>query len=223
MGFRFRKSVKVGGVRLNFSKSGTSVSIPGTGISYKPSKNKNCKKKASNTSVNVSKNPVINNTNSMFDKFNLTFKEAELLTFLIDNKNNLEETFTLHDVACLGYVSTNTYYNHLYNKGLLTKPIRGKYALNTQMLECVAKDWQDKQDAIARFNAERERVALERKEKQRKLAAWVCKALWLPMIILGCLIALVEPMTGFISIAAGVFEKVYSKKYFNTHRHINFM
>ena len=55
MGFRFRKSVKVGGVRVNFSKSGvgysvgtkgaritktangrtrTTASIPGTGISY---------------------------------------------------------------------------------------------------------------------------------------------------------------------------------------------
>lgn len=107
MGFRFRKSVKVGGVRLNFSKSGTSVSIPGTGISYKPSKKKN-KKKSNYRNQNVVMNP----------------------------------------------------------------------------------------------------------EDGWKLLAWTCRIFWLPMVILGCLLGIVEPTIGGICIVTGVFEKIWSKKYF---------
>lgn len=102
MGFRFKKSVKVGGVRLNFGKRGTSVSIPGTGISYKPSKKKN-KKKSNYRNQNVVMNPEL---------------------------------------------------------------------------------------------------------------AWTCRALWLPMIILGCLFVVIEPTIGGICIVIGVFEKIWSKKYF---------
>lgn len=206
MGFRFKKSVKVGGVRLNFGKRGTSVSIPGTGISYKSPKSKN-RKKTSNKTVSVPKNPVINNTGSMFDRFNLTLKEAELLTFLIENENKLGNAFTLHDVSCLGHVSTNTYYNHLHDKGLLIKPTRGKYALNTQLIENVAQEWQNMLD-------ERARIEAEEREKQWRNVAWLCRISWIPMVVLGCLLTLVDPMTGIVGIIIGVFEKIWSKKYF---------
>lgn len=203
MGFRFRKSVKLGGVKMNISKRGVGFSIPGTGLSYTPSKSKTRKKKSSSTHTSVSKNPVINNTGSMFDRFNLTLKEIQLLTFLIDNEDKLENEFTVHDVSCLGHVSTNTYYNYLYDKGLLIKPTRGKYALNVQLLENVAQ--------------EHARITAEKKEKKWRNLAWVCRITWIPMVVFGGLLNFAEPVNGITGVAIGIFEYLWSKKYFKEH------
>ena len=213
MGFKFRKSVKLGGVNLNFSKRGMGFSIPGTGLSYTPSKSrskKKRKKKINAVNASVSKNPVINNTGSCFDKFNLTLKEMELFLFILNNKDNLQEEFSQHDVACLGHISTNTYYNNLYNKGLLKKPSKGKFSLNMQLIEDVAKEWQDAQDEIAL-------LAAEKKEKTWRTVAWVCRICFIPMIIFGILYALIDTATGITSIAIGIVEFIWSKKYFKEH------
>ena len=58
----------------------------------------------------------------------------------------------------------------------------------------------------------------EMKKTGCKTLAWICRILFIPMIILGLLVSLVEPSFGLGSIIIGVVEFVYSRKYFKRHK-----
>ena len=47
-----------------------------------------------------------------------------------------------------------------------------------------------------------------------KLLAWVCRICFIPMIFLGILCLLVEPILGLVTIGIGTLEYIYNKNYF---------
>lgn len=51
-----------------------------------------------------------------------------------------------------------------------------------------------------------------------KILAWICRICFIPMITLGLLVCLVEPVFGLISIGIGILEFVYSRNYFKKHK-----
>lgn len=51
-----------------------------------------------------------------------------------------------------------------------------------------------------------------------KILAWACRIIWLPMILLGALLVLVEPTVGIMAFVAGVFEFMYSHQYFKKNK-----
>lgn len=51
-----------------------------------------------------------------------------------------------------------------------------------------------------------------------KMLAWICRICFIPMIVLGLLVCLVEPVFGLISIVIGILEFAYSKNYFKKHK-----
>ena len=231
MSLRFRKSINLGGgVRVNFSKSGvgysfgtkgaritktakgrtrTTLGIPNTGLSYITESNNKSKKNAK-SNIKLTKN-TMNMGNNMFSKFNLTEKELELIEFVLKNEKDLEEGFSIHDISCMGCVISNTYYNKLYDKGLFLKPSRGKYELNKELLAKLVKEKEEEQKRI-------EELERKRREKRTKNLAWVCRICFVPMIVLGLLYLLVEPMTGLFSIGIGIIEFLYSKNYFKKNK-----
>lgn len=58
----------------------------------------------------------------------------------------------------------------------------------------------------------------EMKKVGYKILAWVCRICFIPMIILGLLVCLVELVFGLISIGIGILEFVYSRNYFKKHK-----
>ena len=239
MGFRFRKSINLGGgMRINLSKSGvgysfgtkgyrvtktakgrtrTTIGVPNTGLSYVTESSSNKKKSATKVNKTIKTNEKTIEDN-MFSKFDLTEKEIELFSFVVENSGNLSEEFSIHDVSCMGCVVSSTYYNKLYDKGLFLKPSRGKYGLNIKLLENLAKEKEEKE----RLERERlENLAKEKEEKKKKnkilghmISAWMCRIFFIPTIVIGLLVSLVEPETGLTSVAIGIIEFLYSKNYF---------
>ena len=138
---------------------------------------------------------------NVLEKFNLTEKEVELLDFVIHNNDSFAEEFSIHDVSCLGYVTTKTYYDNLYNKGLFLKPSRGKYSLNIELLE-----------RLARQAEEREKELKEQRKKKRMIFSLVWIILAIPQIIFGLLLCIVEPITGCLSIGIGIVELFVARK-----------
>ena len=224
MGMRFRKSKKIGGLRINLSKGGigfsvgtkgarytkkanggtrSTLSIPGTGISYVKDSSK---KKHNNSGVKATQGsdcrthtpyfafslvlkvagiimitlsalitlalPPVGivgiaigilelfgskslkkkgiqqaieeaepEEENLLKQFNFTQKELELFEFLV-NKNN-KDIFQIHDISVQGFVTTKTYYENLFNKGLLIKPKKGYYSLNVELLKEIFKNKSD--------------------------------------------------------------------------------
>ena len=58
----------------------------------------------------------------------------------------------------------------------------------------------------------------EMKKVGYKILAWFCRICFIPMIILGLLVCLVELVFGLISIGIGILEFVYSRNYFKKHK-----
>lgn len=131
----------------------------------------------------------------MFRKFNLSEEEFKLLRFVL-NLGEAENEFNQHDISCKGCVVSSTYYNNLYKKGLFTKPNRGKYKLNIELIERLAEE-----DA-------------KRKERDTKRMAHICRICFVPMIVLGFVGMFVEPAFGFVCMCIGAIEFVYSKSCF---------
>lgn len=227
MGLRFRKSFGKGPFRVTISNKGvstsvgvkgaritkkangkisTTVGIPGTGLSY-TSTSKSNKKKSNTTNIKSKSNSqTIKEPVNMFSKFNLSKKELELFDFLINNNFLEKEEFTIHEVSCLGCVMTATYYNNLYNKGLLLKPNKGKYALNKTLLNKMVEEEELRKKKIA----EEEKL---RKERREKILKTVCKYCFIPMLTLGMLYSFVDIATGLFYIGIGLLEWRYYKKH----------
>lgn len=203
MGIRFSKSINLGGgARINLSKNGfgysigangaritrtskgrtrTTLSIPNTGLSYVT---ESSKKKNKNTTKKVKENKTIKvdkemENDNMLSKFNLTENELELLNFVVNNVESLNEEFSMHDISCKGCVISNTYYNKLYDKGLFLKPSRGKYSLNVELLEKLAKEKQEKDMELERIAKEKAERKMKNKERNKK----IFKVCFIPMMI----------------------------------------
>ena len=58
----------------------------------------------------------------------------------------------------------------------------------------------------------------EMKKVGYKILAWVCRICFIPMIILGLLVCLVELVFGLISIGIGILEFVYRRNYFKKYK-----
>lgn len=243
MGFRFRKSVSFGPFRMNLSKSGvgysvgvkgaritktvkgrtrTTLSAPGTGISYvsESSKKKGNKNKMNNyqsktKEVHYAATVGDYDVSNIFNKFELSDKELLLLSFISEHYTEFNNEFSIHDISALGHITTTTYYNNLYDKALLLKPSRGKYSLNVALINKLAEEEMQKQKAIKeerlrKENAEAElrlkqqeeyeaaRKELEEKKKIKKakndkITAYMSKFILVPLlVILGLLFILVE-------------------------------
>lgn len=194
MGFRFRKSISCGPVRINLSKSGigysvgvkgaritkkanggtrTTLSVPGTGISY-VSDSKKGRKKIMNSNTNKTKMKEVSytatsaegyNVNNIFNKFELSDKEMLLLSFISQNYQQFNNEFSIHDMSALGHISTATYYNNLYDKALLLKPAKGKYALNIKLINKLANEEIERQKIAE--EVKRQRI-IEEEENKRK-------------------------------------------------------
>lgn len=254
MGFRFRKSVSLGPVRVNFSKSGigysvgvkgarvtkkanggtrTTLSVPGTGISYTTDSKKG-KRKTMNNNTNKSRMKEVSyaatspdgyDVSNIFNKFDLSDKEMLLLSFISQHYEQFNNEFSIHDISALGHISTTTYYNNLYDKALLLKPVRGKYALNTALINQLANEEIERQKRVAEIEKQKqaaeierqkalEKAKLEKKEAERKALAWICRILFIPMILLSLMIAIVQPLIGILGIGIGIIEFIYQKNYF---------
>ena len=48
----------------------------------------------------------------------------------------------------------------------------------------------------------------------RKILAWMCRILFVPMVILGLLLSIIQPTIGIVSIIVGIIEFTYSHRYF---------
>lgn len=48
----------------------------------------------------------------------------------------------------------------------------------------------------------------------RKILAWICRILFVPMVILGLLLSIIQPTIGIVSIIVGIIEFTYSHRYF---------
>ena len=147
---------------------------------------------------------------NMLSRFELTEKELQLLMFVINNIEVLGESFSIHDVSCNDCVISNTYYNKLYDKGLFTKPARGQYSLNIELLTQLANKQEEYNKALKR-----------KKEVKHKILAWICRVCFIPMIFLGILLSMVVPTFGLISIGIGILELVYSRSYFKRNKDKN--
>lgn len=133
MGFRFRKSINLGGVRVNLSKSGIGYSVGTKGA-----------------------------------RITKTANGRTRTTLSIPNTG-------------LSYVSESSKKKKNYNKN------------NTKTY----------------VNAD------EINKDGCKTLAWVCRILYIPMIIIGLLLYLVEPSFGLAGVVIGILELIYSKLYFN--------
>lgn len=266
MGFRFRKSVSFGPFRVNLSKSGigysvgtkgaritktakgrtrTTLSVPGTGVSYvsESLKKKGNKKKMSNyqpkaNEVSCTATSEEYNVSNIFNKFELSDKEILLLEFISNHYTEFNNEFSIHDISALGHIATSTYYNNLYDKALLLKPSRGKYALNTALINKLAEEEVQKQKAIEeeRLRKEKAEAALRlkqqieyeaarkeleekkkiKKAKNDKITAYMSKFILVPLlVILGLLFILIEEyIISGIMLLPAVFYWNFQHKYF---------
>lgn len=137
----------------------------------------------------------------------LTNKEEELFCFLLDNSEKLGSEFNVHQVSCLHYIESKACYEKLYEKSLLKKPRRGIYSINVELLNYLEQKAEDEKKRL-------EELYKQEKETNRKLCAWFCRIFFIPMILLGALVCIISPIYGSISILIGVFEFIYSHKYF---------
>lgn len=164
MGFRFRKSFGAGPFRVNVSKSGigwsvgtkgarytkkasggsrSTLSLPGTGISYvsETSKKKGNKKmltKPEITPVNPDNIPV--SQTWIVNRLGLTPKESELFMAIVASSPNTP--FTQRDIAAAGCAVSNTIYTNLYNKNIINKNEDKTYSLNNSFINQVGKEYQ---------------------------------------------------------------------------------
>lgn len=163
MGLRFRKSINMGPVRVNFSKSGvgysigtkgaritkkankntmTTIGIPGTGFSYTKEISKKGKKKMNNkTNKIVDRDKIEVSANWIKQRLGLTDKEFELFVFLTTNFNN--SNFIPKEVAEKGLSMATTVYSGLYNKNVINRNTDKSYCLNTSFINKIGEEYKD--------------------------------------------------------------------------------
>ena len=163
MGLRFRKSINMGPVRVNFSKSGvgysigtkgvritkkankntmTTIGIPGTGFSYTKEISKKGKKKMNNKTNNiVDRDKIEVSANWIKQRLGLTDKEFELFVFLTTNFNN--SNFIPKEVAEKGLPMATTVYSGLYNKNVINRNTDKSYCLNTSFINKIGEEDKD--------------------------------------------------------------------------------
>lgn len=187
-------SVGVSGARVSLNSKGkitSTLSVPGTGLYYTTNHSKK-QRQTKNTELQKEDNMTeeINrlkqNDPELFDfvedycqilkNFNLNENELGLFVFILKQQEmgELQEEFEPRDVSMLGWTSSTTYYSKLYNKGLLDKPKRGVYSVNTDLLTKLEEEYATKQREeaeLARLQAEKlEQEAEERKQKAAERA-----------------------------------------------------
>ena len=154
MGFRFRKSINAGPLRLNFSKSGlgwsvggkgarfthkasggtsTTLNIPGTGISYVST---NQTKKGMKNNM-TDKNVVPQNW--IVERLGLTDTEAKLACAAINTFGN--RNFTQREMADAGCVVSSQIYTNLYNKNVLNKNEDHTYCVNVPYINRIGAEY----------------------------------------------------------------------------------
>ena len=165
MGFSFKKSFNAGPFRVTVSKSGISTSfgvkgaritkkangntmytlgIPGTGISHRSEKSSKKKqsKKPNETVANQ------NSPTSIFKTLtsDLTSDQSKAYAIIL-NFCNFGETEKIFNAAELNATLTEPVSNYMLNKlceaGYLTKPIRGKYALNIEKVKQINEKFEN--------------------------------------------------------------------------------
>lgn len=95
----------------------------------------------------------------------------------------------------------------------------GSYASTKSKKSTKKKSTQKKQDKKQyTYSSTTESKNAETNKFGWKMLAWVCRIIWIPMILLGALLALVEPTVGIMAFVAGIFEFIYSHQYFKKNK-----
>lgn len=162
MGFRFRKSINMGPLRVNLSKSGigysvggkgarytktangktrTTLNIPGTGLSYVEETGKRKDKKMFNKPefTPISPDSIEVPQDWITNKLGLTPKESELFMAVVQFGN---QPFTPRDIAATGCAVSSSIYTNLYNKNVLNKNEDKTWSLNCAFINQVSKQYQ---------------------------------------------------------------------------------
>ena len=162
MGFRFRKSFGKGPFRVTMSKSGigysvggkgarftkkagggtrSTLSIPGTGISYVTDSKKNTKVSVNNMikkpEVDMDTIPVPQNW--ITNRLGLTPSESKLFVTAMNTFG--EKAFTSRDIAAAGCPVSSSIYTGLYNKNVLNKNEDKTWSLNVPYINKVGEEY----------------------------------------------------------------------------------